>query len=865
MRDEQRPVWTLEARSGEGAARVGGPLPAQVPGSVHVDLIAAGIIDDLTVRGRDDEQLWVAATPWRYRTTLRRPARPYERALLVFEGIDTVGRVFVGDELRLETADMFRRYELDVTADLEDGDDVTVTVELDPVLPPAQARETASPLPRPGEYWRPFNQVRKMACSFGWDWGPVTMSAGLWRPVRLETWTGARLADVRVAAVPADGATGGVVEVEVEVEGSAAAEVLVTVQGPDGEPDSLDARGTAPVTGGRARVSVAVPGARRWWPCTEGDQPLYDVTVALVSAGQGPLDGRALRVGFRTVEVEQRPDADGVSFALHVNGRKVWVRGLDWIPDDPFPARVTPQRYRDRLADAVAAGANAVRVWGGGLYEDDAFYDACDELGLLVIQDFLFACAAYPEDDATVADVRAEVADNVRRLRHRASLALWCGNNENLWGHEDWGWKEALGGRAWGLRYYDEILPELVAALDGTRPYVPGSPFSPDGAHPNDPGRGMTHIWDVWNERDYTDYERWRPRFVSEFGYQGPASWPTLVGALGTAPGAPTPDGGTPGDAVGTLDPADPALAHHQRAADGAAKLAAGLARHLPHPPTSGPAWYAATQLLQARAVTVGVTHLRSLHDLCGGAIWWQLNDLWPAISWSVVDVRGRRKLAWHALRAAFDARTVALTAGPSAVLVNDTAQAWTAALDLSAVRPDGVRVIERCQVTVPPHGAETVEVPVDGATLAVVADADGRRATRWLVSDLDPALTSALGPQAAGVEVRATGPDTLDVIVTASQVLRDAVLLAELAVPDAVVSGHPATLLPGERATFRVQLPPGDGPADVDWARLLWSDNRLRHPQDADGGQDGAGQDRASASRNSSAAASPGTGRLNQ
>jgi beta-mannosidase len=836
MHDEQLLTWSVEPGPGAVAPPVSGALPARVPGSIHADLIEAGLLEDITVHGRDDEQLWVSQTPWRYRTTLHRPAEPFEHAVLVFEGIDTLGRVTVGGRERLTTRDMFRRHELDVTADLAAGTPVEVVVDLDPVLPLAQEREAANPLPRPAEYWRPFNQVRKMACSFGWDWGPTTLTAGLWRPVHLRSWLGGRFADVRIAAHAADAPA---VQVDVLVEGDAAAvEVVVTDGG------ERVATGTAPVEDGRATVRVPVPGARPWWPHGEGEgegegeRSLYGVEVRLVGAGQGVLDERRERVGFRTVEIVQTPDGEGSTFEIQVNGRRVWVRGLDWIPDDPFPARITPERYRARLAEAVAAGANTVRVWGGGIYEADAFYDACDELGLLVIQDFLFACAAYPEDDGTVEEVRAEVTDNVRRLRHRASLALWCGNNENLWGYQDWGWQEELAGRPWGLRYYREILPELVAQLDGTRPYVPGSPFSPEAGpaeagpaeadsteadsteagpaeaprHPNDPRFGMQHIWDVWNQRDYADYETWRPRFVSEFGYQAPASWPTLTAAVG----AP-------------LDPADPGLEHHQRAGGGAAKLQAGLDRHLPEPPAAGVAWYFATQLLQARAVTTGVAHLRSLHDHCSGAIWWQLNDIWPAVSWSVLDVRGRRKLAWHALRGAFDPRLVTIAAGTGAgsdavrvVLVNDTGQAWRERL---VVQVPGRVVLEQ-EVEVAPHGSVSVDVPVGPAgPQVVVADVGARRATRWLVPDLELTLLE----QDALVEVTAPDAGHLAVRVTARALLRDLCLLAELAVPDAVVEGQLATLLPGESAVLVVTLPEGTAPEGVDWTALLWSDNRLR------------------------------------
>ncbi len=504
-------------------------------------------------------------------------------------------------------------------------------------------------------------------------------------------------------------ATGGPhVSVAADVDGSAAS-VAVEVSTRAG---TVLASTDAPIVHGTGGCEVDVPGAELWWPLGEGEQPLYDVTVTLRDADGAALDSQSRRVGFRTVEVVQTPDDIGRSFEVHVNGRRLWVRGVNWIPDDIFPERVTAQRYRTRLGQAADAGVNLVRVWGGGRYEADAFYDACDELGLLVMQDFLFACAAYPEDDTTVAEVTAEATEAILRLRHRASLAIWCGCNENLWGYVDWHWQEVLADRPWGARYYYELLPALVRELDG-RAYIPGSPFSPDGEHPNDPNTGTMHIWDVWNQLDYAHYEQRAPRFAAEFGYQGPATWPTLVRAIGAT----------------TLDPGDPALVEHQKAAGGQQKLQRGLDLHFPVPPRSGVAWYAATSLVQARAVSTGISHFRSLGDHCSGAIYWQLNDCWPAISWSVVDVAGRRKLAWYALRSAFRPRmtTVTMAAdGPRLVAVNDTDDAWATSATVRGVSAGTVCSEETVGLLVAPRATVSIALSKHAAAEAIVVDTDG-------------------------------------------------------------------------------------------------------------------------------------------
>ena len=346
-----------------------------------------------------------------------------------------------------------------------------------------------------------------------------------------------------------------------------------------------------------------------------------------------------------------------------MNGLPIFARGVNWIPDDPFPSRVTPRRVRERLARAVAAGADLVRVWGGGIYEDDAFYDACDELGLLVWQDFTFACAAYPEH-LLRAEVEAEARDNVERLMVHPSLALWCGNNENIWGFVDWGWEQRLGGRVWGENFYFDLLPSIVAEVDPGRPYWPGSPYSGSMAvAPNADAHGCVHVWDVWNRLDHTRYRDRTPRFVAEFGWQAPPTWATLRAAISDDP----------------LTPTSPGMAHHQKAQDGDGKLARGLAHHFATPGDFDD-WLWATQLNQARAVRNGVEHFRRPPRHVHG------NDL-VATQRLVAGhqlgaarrVRPAQAGVVHATRRLRDAPVDDPTRGAAlaALAVNDTAEPW--------------------------------------------------------------------------------------------------------------------------------------------------------------------------------------------
>ncbi|HET6705366.1 glycoside hydrolase family 2 protein, partial [Amycolatopsis sp.] len=659
-REELHDGWRLTAVSGPVPDVVAGrTVPATVPGSVHLDLLDAGLIDDPYADRVEAGLAWMHRTHWRY--TLDFAAEPAaDRADLVFEGLDTVATIRLNGTVLGRTANMHRSHRFDVRGLLRDGGN-QLTVDLRPALEHAEAVERALGK-RPRAYDHPFNTIRKMACSFGWDWGPDLQTAGIWRPVRLERWHGARLARVRpLVTVDADGTGRVTVHADVERASHAPLEVAVTIAGRTG-------RGEIAPGDTTATVVVTVPEADLWWPAGYGGQPRYPLAVEL-SAGGAVLDRYDRHVGFRTITVATEPDAIGTPFTFVVNGKPVFAKGANWIPDDHFLTRITRARLARRVDQALGANLNLLRVWGGGIYESEDFYDVCAERGILVWQDFPFACAAYPEEDPLWTEVEAEAREQVARLTPHPSLALWCGNNENLWGHADWNWREQLGGRSWGLRYYRDLLPAIVAELDPTRAYAPGSPYSPGTVHPNDPDHGTRHEWDVWNRVDYTRYRDHVPRFCAEFGFQGPPTWTTLTHWLHDRP----------------LSVTSPAFQAHQKAEDGAGKLERGMAPHLP-PPSTFEDWHWATQLTQARAVAFGIEHFRSWWPRTAGAVVWQLNDCWPVTSWAAIDYDERPKPLWYALKHAFAPRlfTVQPRDGEEVVIaVNDTDEDWTGDLRL--------------------------------------------------------------------------------------------------------------------------------------------------------------------------------------
>ncbi len=819
-----RPGDERSALPAAARAALGPGLDVEVPRSVLAALVDAGLAPDVTVDGREEDVEWASACSWVYAARVERHGTG-EQVRLVLEGVDTLATVRVDGTAVLTCDDMFHRWVVDLGVDDAPGA-WDVEVELAPVMPVARAAEAANPLPRADVYELPYNQVRKMACSFGWDWGPVTVTSGLWRAAVVERAGAVHLDRVLVSGGWDEGDGGqGTALLRLDVTTSpavTAVEVSVRPWAREAEDGHPLWRRRFDVADAPLDRTVEVPGAARWDVVGRGEQALYVVEVRAVDAAGTPGDTVTRRVGFRRVDVDQSGDGTGHRFALCVNGSRVWARGFNWIPAHVLPETVTREHVRALVGEAVATGANLLRVWGGGTVESDDFYDVCDELGVLVWQDFSFACAAYPEDEATLARVRAEAADAVERVGHRPALALWCGNNENLWGHEDWGWAEVLDGRPWGERIYREVLPAVLSVLDPDRPYVPGSPFSPDPLrHPNDPALGTTHHWDTWNDVDYTAFEAKRSPFASEFGWQAPASWPTLVRALGGAPAG----GG------------DPRLPRLQKAFDGMAKLDRGVADHVPHlvAPAGdgggdGRGWDLATQLVQARARRTSVGRFRSLHDTCSGALWWQLDDCWPALSWSVLDVTGARKLAWWAAAEVLADRAVLPTADGAAdglTLVNDTPRPWAGECVVRVVTEEG---------TVLAHDARGVEVPADGhlvvrpggavppgagsGAAAVVVDLDGRRGTRWLLED------RALAHPAARVRltVERPGPGEAVLVVEALDLVRDVVVLAEThpELPDARVDRQLALLLPGERLRVTVTAAAAASVPDEAWASLL-------------------------------------------
>ncbi|MDW4573501.1 glycoside hydrolase family 2 protein [Microbacterium sp. M3] len=796
--------WQVRAAAGPAPTALDGAVvPATVPGCVHTDLLAEGLIPDPFLDDNESALAWIGLVDWTYETTFEWMPDAADRTDLVFEGLDTVTTILLNGRELGATANQHRSYRFDVRDALVEGENELAVRFRSPVKYANEQSVTLGTRQRP--YPLPYDAIRKSACSFGWDWGIATYTSGIVKPVHLESWSAARLARTRVVATPVG--DGGTIAVDVDLERAGAAasaplSVSVTVSGPGLGEES--APGTiVEVTGERTRVELELPAVQRWWPAGYGEQPLYVVDVRLHGDGPDVLDATHRSVGFRDVRWDTTPDAEGTPFTLVVNDQPVFVKGVNWIPDDALTVRVTRDRLRRRFEQALDANLNLIRVWGGGLYESDDFYELADELGLLVWQDFLFACAAYAEEEPLRSEIEAEARENIVRLGHHASLVLLTGNNENLWGYEDWGWKLRLDGKTWGAHYYYELFPSLVAELAPHVPYAPGSPFSPGagwdgerqtGPHPNDEQHGSMHLWEQWNRQDWHTYRDHRPRFVAEFGWQGPPAWTTLTRSVSDAP----------------LTPESPGMIVHQKAMEGNTKLTNGLIPHF-RMPEAMEDWHWAMQLNQALAVRTALEHFRSWAPHTQGAIVWQLNDCWPVTSWAAIDGDEREKPLYYALKNAFAPRLVTVQprdGGLAAVLVNDTAERWAGELTARRVAFAGDELaVFTAPVSLAPRETVTVALPGDvaaagaAASELVVAGVGDVRGHWFFAEPRD----SALGAAEVDLDAEAVDGGTR-VTLRARNLVRDLALLVDKVDPAATASDALVTLLPGESTTVLVR-----------------------------------------------------------
>lgn len=805
-------VWELSDETGEWRC------PMRVPGDGITALFEAGLIPD-PYWGRNEEGLrWIAERDW---TIRRRFSLELGRAdlLLVLDGIDTVAEVTVNGEAArggrggFRPRSAFRAHLALLTTARAGENEVAITFRSAPREAARLATEQPFPVPFAAQNSPiPYgNMLRKPACDWGWDWNLALCPFGVTGGVRVQAVGAHQVDQVMVRQRHEDGTVH--VEVRFLLLGHPSFVVsprcTVTFAGQTAEVVYLGGK-----TGGRAAFALELPAL--WWPVGLGPQTLHDLEVRV-----GDAVARR-RIGLRTVELVSEKDAAGLSFGLRVNGVPVFARGANWIPADALAGRITEEKTRALLQSAVAANMNMIRVWGGGRYEPDSFYDACDELGLMVWQDFMFACNLYPSTPDFLREVDAEVREQAARLHHHACLALWCGDNE-LVGALDW-FEESRKDRDRYLVSYDRLNRTIETALKETVPDANWWPSSPStgplsfGDAWHDDSSGDMHMWSVWHEgRDVAHYRDVRPRFCSEFGFQ---SYPSMDVIRTFA---------APGD----WNIASPVLESHQKNKGGNARIAETMFRTFRWPERFEDfVWL--SQVQQGLAVKTAVEAWRSLKPHCQGTLYWQLNDTWPACSWSSLDYGGGWKILHHMARCFYRPLHVMAVPNPEGVALvasNDSREPLEVTVTAHATALDGAaREVGRASAQVGTEAAQRLLLVPEGAVgpaevlafgweAADGARGDGLHNPRpWKAYDLpDPRLDWSVREE-GGAHVLTLAASAMAFFVT----------------PEADVPGawDRAAVHRGPGPSFAFRFTPRDpGAAPAFLVRDLWSATTRRHP----------------------------------
>ncbi len=676
--------WTLSDES--GVHRV----PFRLPGDGVSALHAAGVIPDPYAGRNELDCRWVSERDW---VATRRFDHDGSPADLVIEGLDCVVEIRLNGRHFAQCANAFRRWRLPTGDCLQQGENVIDLYFRSPVRE-AALRQAAQP------FFVPYaaqncpiphgNMLRKPACDFGWDWNIALGNFGLWGGIALAP-AGPRIADILVTqnhhANRID------VALQVLTEGIEDGNLVTATL--------CGVTATAPVVQGCACLTIpAPPDAALWWPAGLGAQALHDL---MVTAGAA----RAIRrIGLRDLDLVSEPDDAGRNFFFRVNGHATFARGANWIPADALHGRITPEGVRGLLQSAVEANMNMIRVWGGGRYEPDWFYDLCDEMGLMVWQDFMFACNLYPSTPEFLQEIDSEVRDVVARLNHHACLALWCGDNE-LIGALTW-FPESRKDRDRYLVSYDRLNRTIETALKAVQPAANWWPSSPSpgplsfGDAWHDDSSGDMHFWSVWHEgRDFDHYRDVKPRFCSEFGFQSYPGMDALRRFAGPA----------------DFNIAAPVMESHQKNAGGNARIAETMFRYFRFP-VSFPDFLYVSQVQQGMAIKTAVTQWRSLKPHCMGTLYWQLNDTWPVCSWSSLDHGGEWKVLHHLAKGFFAPVTVVcVPEGDDLVLkgINDTRGAVPISLSVRAAAMDGTaRKLTEAEAILPTDAVvELARVPL--------------------------------------------------------------------------------------------------------------------------------------------------------
>ncbi|MEN9907249.1 MAG: hypothetical protein RLZZ540_390 [Bacteroidota bacterium] len=649
--------WTFKEINGEHKGR------AVVPGTIHTDLIANKLIEDPFYRTNEEKLQWIDKKDWEYATILTITSKEFAKNNIVlnFEGLDTYADVYLNDKLILQANNMFRTWEINVKPLVKLGANQLRVLLHSPVKKGLEIL-AASP------YAYPANNdqselgglgdkklsvfTRKAGYHYGWDWGPRLVTSGIWRPVTLKAWNGIRITDSYIKQPKVTKELANIVaDVKVQID----APFSGTIQILDPKTKKVYTSSKFDFKAGLQTVSLpfAIKKPKLWWSKGLGNPNLYQFDIVVTDNNNNRIGKKEVTTGLRSLKLIREKDSVGESFLFELNGVRLFIKGANYIPNDSFLPRVTKGDYQKVIKDASDANMNMLRVWGGGVYEDDYFYKLCDENGLLVWQDFMFACAMYPGDAAFLANIKQEAIDNVTRLRNHPSIALWCGNNEintawHFYSKGGWGWtdnytkaqQEVL--QKTYLAIFQEILPTVIADYTEGDNYWPSSPQA--GYEPQDHANyentsGDMHYWGVWHgQHPFEDFEKYKARFMSEYGFQSFPDFETVKKYT------------IPED----YDIESKVMSSHQRSGIGNLRIKEYMELYYKMPKDFEDYLYR-SQVLQTRALKIAIEAHRGAMPYCMGSMYWQINDCWPVASWSSTDYYHKWKAGHYAIKKAYE------------------------------------------------------------------------------------------------------------------------------------------------------------------------------------------------------------------
>ncbi len=647
-------------------------LPAKVPGTVHLDLMENKIISDPFKDENEKKVQWIENEDWDYQTAFTVSSRDLknDNIDLVFNGLDTFSEIYLNGQLLKKTDNMFRKWNIPVKQYLKPGNNV-LQIKFQSAVNTGKELAKKVPFTMPES---PRSFVRKAQYQFGWDWGPRLVTGGIWKDVQLEFWNNAKIITVKdIQKRVSD--TSNDLRFDVEIYAQNAGNYIL---------DLNKIHKKVSLKKGSNTISVAykTAGMKLWQPNGRGEAHLYDFEVKL-SKDQKNIDAKNIRIGLRTVELIQEKDEKGKSFYFKVNGQPLYIKGTNWIPGDSFSPRMTWEKYQKLIKDTKDANMNMIRIWGGGIYEDEEFYKACDENGILVWQDFMFAGSFYPADEAFLNNVKEEVKDQVSRLQNHPSIALWCGNNEIDEAIVNWGYQKQFNYskndslQVWKdyKKLFHEVIPNALAEnlKSDKNIYWPSSP-SIGWGHKESLTEGDSHYWGVWwGEQPFEIYNEKVGRFMSEYGFQGTPSLETTKSMF-----SGTPD----------LSLQSPTIKAHEKHARGWDIINEYLKRDYKIP-TDFVQYNYVSQLLQARGMQIAIEAHRRAKPYNMGTLYWQLNDCWPVVSWSSIDYLGNWKAFHYQAKRSFESVLVSIAETDKSYdvyLISDLAKGFNADINFELI-----------------------------------------------------------------------------------------------------------------------------------------------------------------------------------